>query len=100
MDVPHIHVPVTFEWDGAGLERFKLGFSTSPDFTGKVIVLPQSFNRNSRWITGESYTPTWREWRKIQRLGRRGGAMYWAVFGKDEAGKGFVSEAFGLTIEN
>ncbi|MEA1867152.1 MAG: hypothetical protein U9N19_03485 [Thermodesulfobacteriota bacterium] len=94
--VPAYHPP-TFEWeDAADLVRFKLGFSRSPDFTGKVIVLPR---RSSRWITGESYTPNRRKWRRIRHLARRGQTVYWAVYGEDEAGEGFVSKTFELKIE-
>ncbi|PXF56248.1 MAG: hypothetical protein C4B58_14160 [Deltaproteobacteria bacterium] len=92
--------PPAFEWNGAGLVRFKLGFSRSPDFTGRVVVLPRGLKRHGRWITGESYTPNRREWRKIQRLGRRSGTVYWAVYGKDEAGEGFVSKTFELKLRN
>ena len=95
-----VYLPAAFEWEGAGLERFKLGFSRSPDFTDEIIMLPQSFNRNGAWITGESYTPTWREWRKIRRLGRRGQTVYWAVYGEDEAGEGFVSKTFEMKLRN
>ena len=55
--------PLTFEWEGDGLVRFKLNFSTSPDFTSKVIVLPRKTRRLRGWITEESYTPTRRKWR-------------------------------------
>ena len=94
-----VFTPLTFEWKGAGLKRFKLEFSRSPDFTGKVIVLPRKTERLRGWITEESYTPSPKEWRRIRRLGRRGGMVYWAVFGEDEAGEGFVSENFGMTID-
>ncbi|PXF56251.1 MAG: hypothetical protein C4B58_14175 [Deltaproteobacteria bacterium] len=94
-----VYPPPAFEWNGADLVRFKLGFSRSPDFTGKVVVLPRGSKRHGRWITGESYTPSWREWRMIRHLGRRGGTVYWAVSGEDEAGKGFVSKTFQLNIE-
>jgi len=89
-----------FEWEGEGLVRFNLEFSTTPDFTTNVIVLPAGYKRDGGWITGESYTPNRREWRKIQRLGRRGQTVYWAVYGEDEAGKGFVSKTFQLKIDN
>ncbi|PXF58511.1 MAG: hypothetical protein C4B58_06535 [Deltaproteobacteria bacterium] len=94
-----VYPPAVFEWEGARLERFKLGFSTDPDFESRVIMLPRGSKRHGRWITGESYTPNRREWRMIRHLGRRGGTMYWAVSGKDEAGKGFVSKTFQLNIE-
>ena len=80
-------------------ERFKLSFSTSPGFTGGVIMLPRGYKRHGAWITAESYSPTWREWRSIRHLGRRGEMVYWAVFGENEAGKGFVSKTFELKIE-
>ena len=65
-----VYPPATFEWESAGLVRFKMGFSRSSDFTSKVIVLPASSESIGGWITGESYTPTWREWRRIWPLGR------------------------------
>jgi hypothetical protein len=85
--------PATFEWENADLVRFKLGFSRSPDFTGKVIMLPAGSKR----ITGESYTPNPREWLKIRPLGR---TVYWAVYGEDKAGKGVVSKTFGFRIND
>ncbi|PXF57168.1 MAG: hypothetical protein C4B58_10935 [Deltaproteobacteria bacterium] len=92
--------PTAFEWDGAGLERFKLNFSTDPDFESKVVVLQRGYKRHGRWITGESYTPNRKEWRSIRRLGRKGRTVYWAVYGEDKAGKGFVSKTFQLKIED
>ena len=87
--------PPTFEWEGADLDRFKLQFSTDLAFKKKVIVLP------SEWIEeGLSYTPSQKEWRKVSHLGRKDQIVYWRVYGEDEAGKSFVSETFGLTIEN
>ena len=86
--------PPTFEWDGAGPVRFKLQFSTAPAFKKKVMVLP------SEWIEEESYTPSQKEWRRILRPGNKGKTVYWRVYGEDEAGEGFVSETFGMTIEN
>lgn len=94
-----VYPPPSFEWESADLVRFKLGFSRSPDFTGRVIVLPRGSKRHGRWITGESYTPNWWEWRRIRHLNRRGKTVHWAVYGEDEAGKGFVSKTFELKIE-
>ena len=90
--------PPTFEWEGEGLFRFKVGFSTDPHFTSKVIVLPTLSKRRNPWITEEFYMPTRREWRRIRRLGRKGRTVYWRVNGEDEAEEGFTSEALGFTI--
>ena len=92
--------PPTFEWDGASLSQFNLQFSTDPTFKKKVIVLPRKTERLRGWITEESYTPTRRKWRSIRRLCRKGRTVYWRVYGENDAGEDYTSEAFGLTIAN
>ena len=92
--------PLTFEWDGAGLIRFKLQFSTDPTFQKKVMVLPPDEKKQRVWIEDESYTPSPKEWRGISRLGRKGETVFWRVNGEDEAGEGHTSEAFELNIDN
>ena len=90
--------PPTFEWDGAGLIRFKLQFSSEPNFQEKVLTLPPDKNKRISWIEEEFYTPSSKEWRGISRLGRKRQTVYWRVYGKNEAGESYVSENSGMTI--
>ena len=91
--------PLTFEWDGAGIVRFKLQFSSDPAFKKKVIVVPLDEKKRIVWIEKQFYTPSQKEWRRILRLGNKGKTVYWRAYGEDELGGGFNSQAFGFTMD-
>ena len=91
--------PPTFEWEGYGLVRFKLEFSTDPTFKENVIELPPDEKKVDVWIKEEYYILSQKEWRKVSHLGRKGQIVYWRVYGEGKAAEGYTSKVFEFTIE-
>jgi hypothetical protein len=89
--------PALFEWNGGSYEKFKLQFSTTPDFSKKVKTLPLR-KKGKGFIQGTSYTPKRREWRLINRMGKKGQTVYWRVAGENEQGDQSTSAANGFNI--
>ncbi len=83
--------PPAFTWEAEGMDKFRIQFSRTADFSAPVITRPLL-----RWIKGTEYTPTKLEWRNILRLGKSGSAVYWRVTGKEERQKAVASEPFSL----
>ncbi len=91
-------LPATFEWEGGYTGQFKLQFSKKPDFSSRIITLPNRKKAN-RWITDTVYTPGKREWQLIRRLGGRGKTIYWRVYGSNGQGSDYISNTQGLVVE-
>jgi len=93
--------PTTFVWGSTPYDRFKLEFSKSAGFSGAVLTLPLPGKKGAgRWITGTSYAPNARGWRRVQQLAGRRGRLYWRVYGEDQAADACTSPAWRLTIQH
>ncbi len=95
--VPPAPAPI-FQWDGAGLTRFRIAFSTTPDLDGDLLVLPFEDTEAGDWIFNQSYIPTPRELRALTRLGQGGRVVYWSVYGQAEPGAGVFAPPGRFTI--
>jgi hypothetical protein len=84
-------VPPTFAWEAGGLDRFRIQFSKTADFAGRIIALPAS------WVKSMTYTPNKVQWNAVSRLGKGASALYWRVVGRKGNGKPATSEVFTLS---
>ena len=89
--------PATFSWKSHGYDRFKVQFCKNPHFPArKTLTLPA---KRGGWLSDTSFTPTRGQWRKIKRIERRKGIVYWRVKGKDSDGNKDFSETWSFSIE-
>jgi hypothetical protein len=92
-------VPVTFDWKSVGYNAFKLQFSSDKYFKQKRVTLPRRIPRRKwNWISDTTYTPTDKECRAIEKIGRRSGVVYWRVLGIDSEGNIGSSEIRSLFL--
>ena len=93
-----LKAPESFSWDGGSMDRFRIEFSRSADFSGTVLSLPKSTAKQAKWIESAGYTPTAAEWNKIRALRGKTGLLYWRIHGDNAAGDAFTTEPLGLTV--
>ncbi|MCX8042515.1 MAG: C25 family cysteine peptidase [Desulfobacterota bacterium] len=79
--LPFIPLP-TFTWGPGLYDRFKVQFSSTPDFTpDTTITVPLM---PLRFLNGTSYTPPFFIWLFVNMMGRQSGQLYWRVAAYDE----------------
>jgi len=87
--------PPTFVWGSEPYDRFKVQFSRSADFLKRVVSLPTSVRTVQTW-----FTPSRATWRRVKRLSRRDGRLFWRVYGADAAGNSLTSDANSLWVRD
>ena len=84
-----------FKWNSNEYTGFKLQFSSSPDFSSnKTLSIPKS-----SWSSKYSTKLTKGMLKKVKKLGKKNGSIYWRAIGKDSKGKSFTSAASSLVVE-
>lgn len=73
----------TFLWRPGGLERFRVEFSGSPDFS-------HAYREKSGFGSATHYVPGPRAWDRIRDIGRCGHPVYWRVVAKIPGALGVV----------
>ena len=87
----------TYYWNSEGYQKFKVQFSQDPDFpTKQTLTFPRA---RMRWLSETSFTPRRSQWKRVKRMVRRNGYVYWRVTGRDENRSQGLSETWGFTIE-
>lgn len=84
--------PPAFTWEPGGMTRFRLQWSRSSTF-GE----PRKTSGKT-WLTGADYLPSGERWRKILRLGKSTGTVFWRVKGKDPSGNRETSGTMTLLV--
>lgn len=79
------HAAPSFTWRPGGFGRFRVEFSSSPDFSRRPYRETSSFRSSTHYEPGE------RAWDRIQELGRCGRPVYWRVVAKIPGAQGVVS---------
>jgi Cys-rich repeat protein len=84
--------PAFFQWEPGPYTLFKIQFSKSPFFEPKktYFIAPR---KKKQFIEQPFYTPSKREWRKIQRFFRRSGIVYWRVLAYDAVMLNYVTHS-------
>jgi hypothetical protein len=82
--------PVPFTWFPGALDTFKVEWSDSTGFSGKL-------KSSGGFAAGTTYTPPDATWVKILKLGL-GGTVWWHIVGKDAAGASTISAASSFTV--
>jgi len=86
----------TFTWEGIGYHEFKVEFSKDPDFAAKdTLALPSG---EHSWLSKSPFTPTKKEWKQVEKIGKRNSRVYWRVKGKDADGGVAFSETRSFTF--
>jgi subtilisin family serine protease len=70
----------TFTWHAGFNDTFKVEWSNTADFSGKMKKSGKKFTSATTFIPGADL------WRKILKLGAASGTVYWRIVGKDAAG--------------
>src|SRR5262249_39656750 len=65
----------TFRWEAGPAVRFRVEFSATSSFSGKVI------GSGDRLLAATSYMPAKERWKAIRRLVQKGQPIYWRVIG-------------------
>lgn len=80
-------VPLAFTWNPGSQARFKVDWSRSSSFSS-----PKE-SSGKRWLQGvDSFTPDAALWKRILRLGKSTGLIYWRVKAKNADGDKTISE--------
>jgi hypothetical protein len=88
--------PVTFDWESIGYDGFKIQFSSDRSFRKRVLTFPRRWG----WLSETNFTPTEKEWREIEKTGRKNSVIYWRVLAADAEGNTGSSEIrdFSLSL--
>jgi hypothetical protein len=84
--------PPVFTWEPGGMTQFRLQWSRTSSFGEPRKTSGQA------WLTGADYLPPDALWRKVLRLGRRTGIVYWRIKGKDPSGNRETSGTLTLLV--
>jgi hypothetical protein len=83
----------SFDWKSIGFDGFRIEFSSDERFEPERLTFPRN-----RWLSRTGFTPTARQWQKIERMGGQSKVIYWRVIASDDKGNIGLSETRSFSL--